>query len=282
MRMCDVVPYIRFAQTIFLQPKPVTVNVFDCRIFCVASGTVEIFIENQHYVLPENSLFYCPAGSIYSLSSINGCSLHVLNFDLSQKRNNVINHCSPVQLSKTQRPCFKNEFIIDDCTFFNNCFLFEKGAAFCNTIKETIEEFSTKKIFYQEKCSSVIKKMLIDIYRASLSNNKDSYTATKHAIHYIKENYMHKISNDDISKVVGYHEYHINRLFLKHTGMTIHQYIIETRIAAAKNLLLNSDIPIYQIAESTGFHSSSHFVTCFKKISGCSPTAYKNIIKNNI
>lgn len=275
-------PYIRFAQHIFYQSERISVNIFDCRIFCITSGCAEIIIENQHFKLSENSLFFCAAGSTYTISSTDGCNILVLNFDLTQERSDKPEPIPPVKLSKSQKPCFNNNFFIEDCDFFNTFFLFNDNMGLSAIIEEIIKEHSEKKIFFMEKCSSVLKNLLIDIYRLSLEQANTSSLAIEKAIRYIKSNYMNKITNKDVSEITCYHEFHTNRLFEKYTGMTIHHYLMETRITEAKKLLLCSDIPIYSIAETIGFNSSSHFITCFKKFVGISPSAYKNHFKNNI
>lgn len=282
MKVSNINPYVRFAQHIFYQSEQITVNVFDCRIFCITSGCAEIIIENQHFELLERSLFFCAAGSTYTISSTDGCHILVLNFDLNQERANKSESLPPIKLSKLQKPCFNNEFVIDDCDFFNTFFLLNDNMGLHTIIEGIIKEYSEKKIFFMEKCSSVLKNLLIDIYRLNLKQANNSSLAIENAIRYIKSNYMNKITNKEISEITCYHEYHANRLFEKHTGMTIHQYLMETRITEAKKLLLSSDIPIYSIAEAIGFNSSSHFITCFKKLVGISPSAYKSHFKNNI
>lgn len=282
MKVSDINPYVRFAEHIFYQSEQITVNVFDCRIFCITSGCAEIIIENQHLELSEGSMFFCAAGSTYTISSTHGCRILVLNFDMSQERSNKQDCLPPVKLDKSQNACFNNEIFIEDCNLFNSFFLLNDNMGLHTIIELIIKEYSEKKIFFMEKCSSVLKDLLIDIYRLSLRQANSYSLAIENAIRYIKSNYMNKITNKEISEITCYHEYHANRLFEKHTGMTIHQYLMETRITEAKKLLLSSDMSICCIAEETGFNSSSHFITCFKKLVGLPPSVYKNHFKNNI
>ena len=87
MNFCEINPFIRFAE--YISHNNATENpvfVKDCRIFYTISGKADIFIENQHYELVPNSLFYCSAGSVYNIQS-SGARLISLNFDLTQKDN---------------------------------------------------------------------------------------------------------------------------------------------------------------------------------------------------
>ncbi|MDO5478060.1 MAG: helix-turn-helix transcriptional regulator, partial [Clostridia bacterium] len=84
-----------------------------------------------------------------------------------------------------------------------------------------------------------------------------------------------KIKNSELSELVNYHEYHINRLMKAHTGYSLHEYIIRYRVSAAKKLLLSGGKSIAEIAEETGFDSPAHFSSVFRERTGETPGAYK-------
>lgn len=282
MKICDINPHIRFAQVINYKTESTEVNVFDCRIFCVLSGTAEVSIENQHYVLNKNTLFYCCAGSVYTIGSENGSNILTLNFDLDQSRNDILNCYIPHKLPDNRKIIYKNNLFVEECDFLNGHIFVKDNMRFCSDVEKIIKEFSEKKIYFRETSGAVLKKLLIDIYRTELAKSENSSGAVEKAIEYIKSEYNKKITNKDIASVAGYHEYHLNRLFLKHTGMTIHRYILETRLDEAKKQLINSDFQISMIAENCGFNSTAHFTSYFKQIYGCSPSKFKIDLKNKI
>ena len=79
MLLSDLNPYIRYATQIFYTSYDNPVKVRDCRLFYILKGEGEIFIENQHYSLTGNSLFFCCSGSEYNIISKNGLSIISLN-----------------------------------------------------------------------------------------------------------------------------------------------------------------------------------------------------------
>jgi AraC family transcriptional regulator len=68
----------------------------------------------------------------------------------------------------------------------------------------------------------------------------------------------------------------LKRLFQKHHATSPHQYLLERRIAKASRILVETELPISEVALTTGFSSQSHFATAFKKKVGLSPKAYRH------
>jgi AraC family transcriptional regulator len=68
----------------------------------------------------------------------------------------------------------------------------------------------------------------------------------------------------------------LKRLFQKHHATSPHQYLLERRIAKASRILVDTELPISEVALTTGFSSQSHFATAFKKKVGLSPKAYRH------
>ena len=56
------------------------------------------------------------------------------------------------------------------------------------------------------------------------------------------------------------------------------EYITETRIAAAKEMLEQGDLKVYEIAEKLGYESAFYFSKVFKKVTGLSPREYQQSI----
>lgn len=68
---------------------------------------------------------------------------------------------------------------------------------------------------------------------------------------------------------------HFSRVFKRLTGMNVTDYITAKRVMRAKELLLQNDSSIADIAESCGFGSIPHFHRKFKQLTGMTPAQYK-------
>mgnify|MGYP000862699726 CR=1 FL=1 len=92
---------------------------------------------------------------------------------------------------------------------------------------------------------------------------------------YINLHMNDKLSCESVSKYFKYHPNYLNRMFRKTTGMTLHQYIMRLKIQYATELLLQTDMPITDIALQLSFYDSSHFSNIYIKYTGVSPTKYR-------
>ncbi|MNC56738.1 HTH-type transcriptional regulator YesS [compost metagenome] len=97
----------------------------------------------------------------------------------------------------------------------------------------------------------------------------------RQACEQAKQAYMKEISLADAAGHAGLSVSHFSALFKQHTGDSYVSYVNRVRIDKAKQLLLEPDLKIYQVAEMVGFVSVPYFTRIFKAIAGQSPNAYR-------
>ena len=68
----------------------------------------------------------------------------------------------------------------------------------------------------------------------------------------------------------------LKRLFQMYHATSPHQYLLEWRITKALRILVETELPISEVALATGFSIQSHFATAFKKKVGLLPKAYRH------
>jgi len=69
-----------------------------------------------------------------------------------------------------------------------------------------------------------------------------SETLLDEIVQYIHSHYREEINNNVLGEIFGYHPNRLNRLVVRHTGMSIHKYLINCRINAAIELIQASDL----------------------------------------
>ena len=94
---------------------------------------------------------------------------------------------------------------------------------------------------------------------------------------YIEEHYMEQITLEEIAKHVGLNETYLSSIFKKQVGKSLIDFLTYTRIQRAKELLLNREKSINEIAEEVGFNDAKYFTKRFKKFTGVSPNEYRKL-----
>jgi len=282
MKLIDINPHIRYAGQFTYVSQNIRVYVKDCRLFYIIDGKGKIHINNTQLNLKPNTIFYCAGGSDYLIESEEPLLLYVFNFDLSQNHNHLTSCFAPVNFYDSENHIPTDKCHIEDSHFLNSFLLLENDMNFKNIFSEITEEFSSQQIYHKEICNSKLKNLLVELHRTNINKSDNSSDAVNKIINYLKENFRKEIKNNELSNLAGYHEYYLNRIFIKRTGTSMHKYILNLRINESKQLLVNTNMPISDIAFEVGFNSNTHFVTYFKKETSLTPFKYRRNFKNNI
>ena len=118
--------------------------------------------------------------------------------------------------------------------------------------------------------------VLMNVVRDSKKNFNTNFVSSVKA--YMEENYRNEFSLEDIAKHIGFSVTYFSQLFKTHMGQPFVQYRNEMRVNKAKELLINTNESITNIALDTGFSDSTYFIRVFKEITGMTPSEFK---KNN-
>lgn len=122
----------------------------------------------------------------------------------------------------------------------------------------------------------LITEFLIEICRFYYGKGtSQTYEYVKNIQNYIVNEYRKISSLSDISNFVGLDKSYMQRIFSQHMGMTIWEYVTQTRLNVATMLLKETDIPIGCIDQLIGFESRQSFYMNFKKKNGISPNEYR-------
>lgn len=83
------------------------------------------------------------------------------------------------------------------------------------------------------------------------------------------------LSLDRLAEVAGLSVHVLPRAFRRHFGTTPHQYVLHQRLLRARALLSDTDLPIAEVALTTGFSSQSHMTSALKKATGVTPDGFR-------
>jgi len=94
-------------------------------------------------------------------------------------------------------------------------------------------------------------------------------------INYISSNFTKDIHLSDVSRGLGYHEKYLSSAVRSLTGVNFRTFLAMYRVNYAKNLIVNNQGSISEIAEKCGFSSINTFNRMFLKITGVTPSKFK-------
>jgi AraC-like DNA-binding protein/ligand-binding sensor protein len=141
--------------------------------------------------------------------------------------------------------------------------------------------FKTK-IVSNKQHDSVVKLLAIFAEHLSLLSNQlvvqhenSEPPVIIRAKEYILEHQTEILSLGQVAKAVNTSTFYFCKMFKKVTGINFTDYLSRVRIEKSKNLLLNRNLRVSEIAFEVGFQSLTHFNRVFKKIVAQSPTEYR-------
>lgn len=127
--------------------------------------------------------------------------------------------------------------------------------------------------------SSILRTLLLSLQcrqpMPSLSDADRIALLCSDIKNYIEWNFFSNSKVSDIAAYFGYHEKYISTLFKKETGNGLKEYILKIKMEHACRALSTTDISINRLALNLGFSDAHNFSTAFRKVTGCSPSAYR-------
>lgn len=123
-------------------------------------------------------------------------------------------------------------------------------------------------------------RLMIILAKNVTTETQQNLDALQRVIGYINRHISEELSIDQISEACYISKYYLCRIFKKRVGLTIMEYILQTRISMAKELLEKQKTSITQISIACGFSSPSYFSRSFKEAMGISPLKYKKRLES--
>ncbi len=165
---------------------------------------------------------------------------------------------------------------------------FDRAMAKAEELGVDLDTAKAKETFFQtpvasrKKIDSVTNLLTIFADHLSMKSNQIAVQTANaeppvivKAKKFIQEHHTEDLSLGQVATAVHTSIFYFCKLFKKVTGINFTEYVSRVRTEKAKNLLLNPNLRISEIAYEIGFQSLTHFNRVFKKIVGESPTEYR-------
>lgn len=161
---------------------------------------------------------------------------------------------------------------------------------FISSVTNAIKEFDPemfKQVKQQEILQQVLNAVTMDQLEAALTEISNRLTKAEPAQNFnyslpvvkalkiIVENYQSGITREEIAARLHITPEYLSMLFYKEVGQSFTAYLKNFRIGKAKDLLKNTDLKIYEVAERTGYPDPKYFCRVFKEVTGVPAGEYQ-------
>jgi AraC family transcriptional regulator len=146
-------------------------------------------------------------------------------------------------------------------------------------LKNILENNPTGSRLYAETMVTALSMHLMQHYstrqpKKQQYNNGLSRRKLQQVIDYIKEHLNEDLSLTELAKLVQMSPHYFSQSFKQSTGITPHQFVICCRVERAKELIMQGQFTIVEVAFLVGFANQSHLNRHFKKLLGLTPKQF--------
>lgn len=240
--------------------------VFDGKFEWKLSGSpVAVFLKDAVCVLPGETI-----------GSVNGCmdigTLAWIYIDVEMANNN------------RNLPARKSAFTDSERQAIGNILMMNKSAHLpllseVGRIFQYIQaEIFNQEIGYYTRVNQLLDELLIIVVRQLTRQNNSGRDFPKKFLHLeqmLRQNLAHQWTVEEMAASVGMGTTLFNERVKNYSGFSPLTYLINLRISEAIKLLKVPAHSITNIALDTGFYSSQHFSTTFKKLTGYTPSEFR-------
>lgn len=208
----------------------------------------------------------------------------------------------PQELLRNILPSTWKYFDLSDYAFsgYNPIFSREAHPEIYHLVSRVIWELEEQKQSYQLSTKGLLLSLYVEIIRV-LSENRygggtagapagspknekqesDNALVIAPALDYIEENYMQQFTIEHLADLCHWSPTHFRRVFHDIMGTSPLDFVNNTRISKACNLLRSTEDSVLNISETVGFHSISSFNRYFIRIMQMTPRDYRKQIQSS-
>lgn len=229
-----------------------------------SGGKMEIALDDFPYQIEGFGVFHSCKGVKLSIRPINGrieyyMVLYKAGEPAFHKRefSKLLEHVNPFRQQYGFMPC--NPLFFAD----HMQKMYERWKA-----PSPLSQFYGKTVFYQ-----LVYEIYEELDKESIRVFEPDVVMM--AKRYLNENYGKTVMIQEMCDMLGVSYSHFHRKFKRSTGKSPQEYLIKTRLEAAKKWLKESDASIYQVADYCGFPDEYNFYRTFMKNFGLTPGKYR-------
>lgn len=281
LRLFPHIPEVGIKKNGSIQLNTFRTTATEClRIYFIMEGRFEWHIGQQPFVLyPGDTAFVLPGTSMGNDNGILDIgSFAWIHISIRKQDNGQFQPGIWSGLSDSEGAAIGNILSL------NNSPVLPRFSDAGKIIKCIYTELFGQEIGYQARVNHQLDELMIQVTRQMTRQNHSGRDFPKTFMHLekvLRRNLAHQWTVEEMAALVGLGTTLFNERVKSYSGFSPINYLINIRISEAIKLLKQSQISVTDIALDTGFYSSQHFSTTFKKLTGYKPSEFrKNHLRN--
>ena len=235
-------------------------------LYFLISGQRRYFLGHTIYDIAPGNMVYIPRTLLHKTVSVGGKGFdrYVINF--SQEHYNALTAIAGYD--------FLSAYPEGVCLQLPH----DKVLQIQKSFEQMDQELKSPSKWTQCSCTMLLYGILFGcVHHGKAIPPYQEETADKiqQAAKYISEHFADMLTLEDIAEMVHIEKTYFCKRFKALTGFGYSDYLTQTRLQAAKALLVSTDLTIGEISEACGFSGSNYFGDVFRHYYGVSPSKYR-------
>lgn len=276
MKFDEIAPFVRCVSLMkWTFRNPGFSIPYDCRIFSIREGNAILRTKDGEFHLKRGAVIFFGPTEPYRFMNADESSPFVLmtvNLDLTQNRRDIDYFIQPANETNFDPSKVSDK---QDIPELAKSVILHEASELSEMIHVIYDEYQSRYPFYRTRIAALTTDLLIGIVRRASGGSSRRERLVSSVKTFVHDNYHRKINNESIAAALGYHPYYLARVFNEVAGISLHRYLIDSRLGFALQMLQSTDDPIEMIAESCGFSTPAQFSASFKAKYGVIPSEFR-------
>lgn len=161
---------------------------------------------------------------------------------------------------------------LNSAIHYYTLFNYEKSLLKCYFQSTLLMHKNINRVNFRSTAVNIIN----DYYNAMLKENIIIINPfLKDVLEYIENNISNSITLEETAKEMFVNKSYLSHIFKQKIGQTFNIYVTNRKLNYARDLLINTDMPVVTISDMCGFKNPAYFSTVFSKHLGLSPAKFR-------
>ncbi|WP_019636753.1 AraC family transcriptional regulator [Paenibacillus fonticola] len=262
----------------FVSPSPDWIHLsrvlMDYELFVQTKGVLYIADEKERYVLEEGDFLLMPPRARQHGYRSSDCSFYWLHFIPSDGGADV----QAIDMARHEHQA--GSIVIPSKGTLRST---DKIIVLMKQLQDAVRNYREQTLS-NYMTTTILCELYNQLFRHEISPDRKlkQHQLYNDIVDYIQWHRYEPLKVSQIADHFGYNVKYLSHLFSSIAGVSLKQFILQQKIAAASFLLTDTNQTINEIAIRLNYHDSHHFMKSFKQMTGLTPTEYRNAYANRL